>query len=148
MLDWFDYHGHMCIAFEMLGLSVFDFLVSFRNFLNCILAFQFLQLSNRIGSNLMKHRRTTTTSRTRWIRCVTLATSCRTPFDSCTTTSWPTRTWSPKTFSLSTRTLTSPTTPKRWSMRISLISLSNNWRRVTDRTFLIERDGISFYCEK
>ena len=28
MLDWFDYHGHMCIAFEMLGLSVFDFLVS------------------------------------------------------------------------------------------------------------------------
>lgn len=30
MLDWFDYHGHMCIAFEMLGLSVFDFLVSFN----------------------------------------------------------------------------------------------------------------------
>lgn len=28
MLDWFDFHGHMCIAFEMLGLSVFDFLVS------------------------------------------------------------------------------------------------------------------------
>jgi CDC-like kinase len=28
MLDWFDYHGHMCISFEMLGLSVFDFLVS------------------------------------------------------------------------------------------------------------------------
>ncbi|XP_055539643.1 serine/threonine-protein kinase PRP4 homolog isoform X4 [Wyeomyia smithii] len=26
MLDWFDFHGHMCIAFEMLGLSVFDFL--------------------------------------------------------------------------------------------------------------------------
>ncbi|KAI5750060.1 hypothetical protein M8J76_012526 [Diaphorina citri] len=26
MLDWFDYHGHMCIAFEILGLSVFDFL--------------------------------------------------------------------------------------------------------------------------
>ncbi|KAB0802135.1 hypothetical protein PPYR_04321 [Photinus pyralis] len=26
MLDWFDYHGHMCIAFQMLGLSVFDFL--------------------------------------------------------------------------------------------------------------------------
>jgi len=26
MLDWFDYHGHMCIAFNMLGLSVFDFL--------------------------------------------------------------------------------------------------------------------------
>ncbi|CAG2180874.1 unnamed protein product, partial [Oppiella nova] len=26
MLDWFDYHGHMCLAFEMLGLSVFDFM--------------------------------------------------------------------------------------------------------------------------
>jgi CDC-like kinase len=26
MYDWFDYHGHVCIAFEMLGLSVFDFL--------------------------------------------------------------------------------------------------------------------------
>ncbi|XP_055959107.1 probable serine/threonine-protein kinase dyrk1 isoform X1 [Patella vulgata] len=26
MFDWFDYHGHMCIVFEMLGLSVFDFL--------------------------------------------------------------------------------------------------------------------------
>lgn len=30
MLDWFDFHGHMCIAFEMLGLSVFDFLVIFK----------------------------------------------------------------------------------------------------------------------
>ena len=28
MLDWFDYHGHMCLAFDILGLSVFDFLVS------------------------------------------------------------------------------------------------------------------------
>ena len=26
MLDWFDYHGHICIAFQILGLSVFDFL--------------------------------------------------------------------------------------------------------------------------
>ena len=26
MLDWFDYHGHMCIVFEILGSSVFDFL--------------------------------------------------------------------------------------------------------------------------
>jgi CDC-like kinase len=26
MLDWFDFHGHMCLAFEMLGLSVFDFM--------------------------------------------------------------------------------------------------------------------------
>ena len=27
MLDWFDHHGHICIAFEMLGLSVFEFMV-------------------------------------------------------------------------------------------------------------------------
>ena len=28
MLDWFNYYGHMCLTFEMLGLSVFDFMVS------------------------------------------------------------------------------------------------------------------------
>ncbi|CAG5991334.1 unnamed protein product [Menidia menidia] len=26
MLDWFDYHGHICISFELLGLSTYDFL--------------------------------------------------------------------------------------------------------------------------
>ncbi|XP_043243861.1 dual specificity protein kinase CLK2-like [Amphibalanus amphitrite] len=26
MLEWFDYGGHICIAFEILGLSVFDFM--------------------------------------------------------------------------------------------------------------------------
>ncbi|XP_005994151.1 dual specificity protein kinase CLK3 isoform X2 [Latimeria chalumnae] len=26
MSDWFDYHGHMCITFELLGKSTFDFL--------------------------------------------------------------------------------------------------------------------------
>uniref|UniRef100_A0A0P4VRH3 Putative lammer dual specificity kinase n=1 Tax=Rhodnius neglectus TaxID=72488 RepID=A0A0P4VRH3_9HEMI len=26
MVHWFNYHGHICIGFEMLGLSVFDFL--------------------------------------------------------------------------------------------------------------------------
>ncbi len=35
MLDWFDYHGHMCLAFEVLGLSVFDFLVSPHNKYPC-----------------------------------------------------------------------------------------------------------------
>ena len=28
MLDWFNYYGHMCLTFEMLGRSVFDFMVS------------------------------------------------------------------------------------------------------------------------
>ena len=27
MLSWFNYWGHMCLVFELLGLSVFDFLV-------------------------------------------------------------------------------------------------------------------------
>ena len=26
MLDWCDYYGHVCISFEVLGLSLFDFL--------------------------------------------------------------------------------------------------------------------------
>ncbi|XP_063054240.1 dual specificity protein kinase CLK2b isoform X2 [Engraulis encrasicolus] len=26
MLDWFDYHGHMCISFELLSVSTFDFM--------------------------------------------------------------------------------------------------------------------------
>jgi len=34
MLDWFDYHGHMCISFQMFGQSVFEFLKdnSFRGY--------------------------------------------------------------------------------------------------------------------
>ena len=28
MKDWFEYYGHVCIAFESLGLSIFDFMVS------------------------------------------------------------------------------------------------------------------------
>uniref|UniRef100_A0A8C7K4C5 dual-specificity kinase n=1 Tax=Oncorhynchus kisutch TaxID=8019 RepID=A0A8C7K4C5_ONCKI len=26
MLDWFDHHGHVCISFELLGLSTYDYL--------------------------------------------------------------------------------------------------------------------------
>lgn len=26
LLDWFDYYGHICLTFDLLGLSVFDFL--------------------------------------------------------------------------------------------------------------------------
>uniref|UniRef100_A0A8C7J4U1 dual-specificity kinase n=1 Tax=Oncorhynchus kisutch TaxID=8019 RepID=A0A8C7J4U1_ONCKI len=32
MLDWFDYHGHVCISMELLSLSTFDFLKE-NNFL-------------------------------------------------------------------------------------------------------------------
>ena len=34
MLNWFNYFGHMCLTFELLGLSVFDFLV--RNRVNVV----------------------------------------------------------------------------------------------------------------
>ena len=26
MLEWFEYHGHVCIVFELLGLSTYDFI--------------------------------------------------------------------------------------------------------------------------
>ena len=42
MLDWFDYRGHICIAFEMLGLSVFDFMV-------CQICNRYLQCFDAIG---------------------------------------------------------------------------------------------------
>lgn len=61
MIDWFDYHGHMCIVFEMLGLSVFDFLVNllyFKNGTRFLLYFLFD--SARI-----------TTSHTHLTKCVT-----------------------------------------------------------------------------
>ena len=28
LLDWFNHYGHMCLVFEKMGLSVFDFMVS------------------------------------------------------------------------------------------------------------------------
>lgn len=31
MIDNFEYGGHVCIGFELLGLSVFDFLVRFSD---------------------------------------------------------------------------------------------------------------------
>ncbi|VDM10413.1 unnamed protein product [Wuchereria bancrofti] len=32
LLDNFDYHGHVCLLFELLGLSVFDFMTAARNY--------------------------------------------------------------------------------------------------------------------
>lgn len=26
MLEWFEHHGHICIVFELLGLSTYDFI--------------------------------------------------------------------------------------------------------------------------
>lgn len=70
MLDWFDYHGHMCIAFEMLGLSVFDFLVSFWANLGfqAVLAVPKCPESNKIPS-FPFFREKTTMSHIQWIMC-------------------------------------------------------------------------------
>lgn len=127
MLDWFDYHGHMCIAFEMLGLSVFDFLVSLFFIINCFsmspgwfrksLVFYYHFLFKVFQSNEINsffYRKTTTTSLIRWTRCDTLAINCPTPSDSYTTTSWPTQTWSRRTFYSLTLTLTFRTILKRY----------------------------------
>nr|CDS32890.2 serine:threonine protein kinase doa [Hymenolepis microstoma] len=35
LLDWFDYFGHICLAFDILGLSVFDFLKE-NNYLSTV----------------------------------------------------------------------------------------------------------------
>lgn len=34
LLDWFNHHGHMCLVFEKMGLSVFDFMVSYFFLIN------------------------------------------------------------------------------------------------------------------
>ena len=74
MLSWFNYWGHMCLLFELLGLSVFDFLVSVEN-----ISSVFGQMMNPLLS-----RKRTTTTRTRWTRCATSSTSCATASSSYT----------------------------------------------------------------
>lgn len=47
LLDWFNHYGHMCLVFEKMGLSVFDFMVSdltalfILSFAYCFLLFFF-----------------------------------------------------------------------------------------------------------
>ena len=74
MLSWFNYWGHMCLLFELLGLSVFDFLVSVED-----ISLEFGQIMNPLLS-----RKRTTTTRTRWTRCDTSSTSCATASSSYT----------------------------------------------------------------
>ena len=75
MLSWFNYWGHMCLLFELLGLSVFDFLVSVEENISSV----FGQMMNPLLS-----RKRTTTTRTRWTRCATSSTSCATASSSYT----------------------------------------------------------------
>lgn len=96
MLDWFNYHGHMCIAFEMLGLSVFDFLVSI-NFLALTL------FMDELTKLYLYYRETTVINRIHWSTSGTWVISSVTPSSFCTTTNSRTRIWSLRIFYSSTR---------------------------------------------
>ncbi|KAM9795667.1 dual specificity protein kinase CLK4-like [Neosynchiropus ocellatus] len=60
MLDWFEYHGHVCIAFELLGLSTYDFLKE-NNFLPFStdhirhMAYQIIQGVRLLHDNKLTH---------------------------------------------------------------------------------------------
>ncbi|XP_071670830.1 dual specificity protein kinase CLK4 isoform X3 [Patagioenas fasciata] len=60
MLEWFDHHGHVCIVFELLGLSTYDFIKenSFLPFhINDIrnMAYQICQSINFLHHNKLTH---------------------------------------------------------------------------------------------
>ncbi|XP_028668945.1 dual specificity protein kinase CLK4b isoform X2 [Erpetoichthys calabaricus] len=60
MLDWFDFHGHVCIAFELLGLSTYDFLKE-NGFMPFpldqirIMAYQIIKSVNFLHQNKLTH---------------------------------------------------------------------------------------------
>nr|XP_056717284.1 dual specificity protein kinase CLK4 isoform X1 [Euleptes europaea] len=60
MLEWFDHHGHVCIVFELLGLSTYDFIkensfLPFRIELIRKMAFQICQSINFLHHNKLTH---------------------------------------------------------------------------------------------
>lgn len=60
MCDWFDHHGHVCIAFELLGLSTYDFLKenNFQPFsINQIrhMAYQIIRAVRFLHKNKLTH---------------------------------------------------------------------------------------------
>ena len=71
MLSWFNYWGHMCLIFEILGLSVFDFLVR-----------EDLKAGLRIVTVCSYFRKKTITIPIRLTKCDTSSTSCVTASNS------------------------------------------------------------------
>ncbi|XP_070789366.1 dual specificity protein kinase CLK1 isoform X2 [Pituophis catenifer annectens] len=60
MLEWFDHHGHICIVFELLGLSTYDFLKENRFLPFCLdhirkIAYQICKSVNFLHSNKLTH---------------------------------------------------------------------------------------------
>lgn len=79
LLDWFNHYGHMCLVFEKMGLSVFDFMVSdltalfILSFAYCfLLLFFFLwwiyNCNFLLFCLMLFFRRTTTMNPTLWIK--------------------------------------------------------------------------------
>ena len=64
MLSWFNYWGHMCLLFELLGLSVFDFLVK-----------TFVLLTYALKANYKFSRKKIIITRILWSRSVTSSTN-------------------------------------------------------------------------
>ncbi|XP_015676284.1 dual specificity protein kinase CLK1 isoform X1 [Protobothrops mucrosquamatus] len=60
MLEWFDHHGHICIVFELLGLSTYDFLKENRFLPFCLdhirkISYQICKSVNFLHSNKLTH---------------------------------------------------------------------------------------------
>ncbi|XP_030068638.1 dual specificity protein kinase CLK4 [Microcaecilia unicolor] len=60
MLEWFDHHGHICIVFELLGLSTYDFIkensfLPFRMDQIRHIAFQICKSINFLHQNKLTH---------------------------------------------------------------------------------------------
>ncbi|NWX40765.1 CLK1 kinase, partial [Steatornis caripensis] len=60
MLEWFEYHGHVCIVFELLGLSTYDFIkengfLPFRLDQIRRMAYQICKSVNFLHSNQLTH---------------------------------------------------------------------------------------------
>ncbi|XP_010005691.1 PREDICTED: dual specificity protein kinase CLK1 [Chaetura pelagica] len=60
MLEWFEYHGHVCIVFELLGLSTYDFIkengfLPFRLDHIRQMAYQICKSVNFLHSNKLTH---------------------------------------------------------------------------------------------
>lgn len=67
LLEWFDYRGHVCMAFEKLGLSLYDFLrrngySPFHVNLVSAAAVQNLHASSCLTAQLQVHQRV-------WVEC-------------------------------------------------------------------------------
>lgn len=133
MLDWFDHHGHVCIAFELLGLSTYDFLKE-----NNFQPFSIYHIRH-MAYQIIRAVRCES-----WISMIVLLlneqiTQCLVYnlklmlisflFQFFTRINWRTRTWNQRTSSLSIQSITSSTILKWWGELLAWFKVSES--RVT-----------------